>query len=85
MPPQNGNRPGKGAAHSVGIPSSATEPTCPPARAQAELTARPTFILRIEFAGKAEFAIHGLRKLLKSLILTHHFRVRSIEQIEGLQ
>jgi len=44
---------------------------------------RPVFVLKIEFAGKAEFAIHALRKLLKSLIRAHHFRVRSIEQIEG--
>jgi hypothetical protein len=46
---------------------------------------RPVFVLKIEFAGKAEFAVHALRKLLKSLIRAHHFRVRSIEQIEGPQ
>jgi hypothetical protein len=46
---------------------------------------RPVFILRIEFAGKAEFAIHALRKLLKSLIRGHHFRCLSIEEIEGQQ
>ena len=44
---------------------------------------RPTFILRIEFAGKAEFAVHALRKLLKSLIRGHHFRCISIEEIRG--
>jgi hypothetical protein len=46
---------------------------------------RPVFVLKIEFVGKAEFAIHGLRKLLKSLIRGHHFRVLSIEEIEGQQ
>jgi hypothetical protein len=46
---------------------------------------RPVFVLKIEFAGKAEFAIHALRKLLKSLIRGHHFRVFSIEEIEGHQ
>lgn len=44
---------------------------------------RPVFVLKIEFAGKAEFAIHALRKLLKSLLRGHHFRCLSIEEIEG--
>ena len=52
------------------------------AREQSELP-RPVFVSKIEFAGKAEFAIHALRKLLKSLIRAHHFRVRSIEEIDG--
>jgi hypothetical protein len=42
---------------------------------------RPTFVLKIEYAGKAEFAMHGLRKLLKSLIRAHHFRCLSIEEV----
>jgi hypothetical protein len=50
------------------------------AREQSE--SRPVFVLKIGFAGEAEFAIHGLRKLLKSLIRNHHFRVRSIEKID---
>jgi len=45
-----------------------------------EADQRPVFILRIEFVGKAEFAIHALRKLLKSLIRANHFRCLSIEE-----
>lgn len=44
---------------------------------------RPVFVLKIEFAGKAGFAIHALRQLLKSLLRGHHFRCLSIEEIEG--
>jgi hypothetical protein len=46
---------------------------------------RPTFVLRIEFVGKAAPAIHALRKLLKALIRGHHFRCLSIEEIRGQQ
>jgi hypothetical protein len=46
---------------------------------------RPVFVLKIEFAGKAEFVVHALRKLLKSLIRATHFRCLSIEEIEGQQ
>jgi hypothetical protein len=55
----------------------------PLGEAAARVIRRPTFVLRIEYAGNAEFALHGLRKLLKSLIRGHHFRCLSIEQIEG--
>jgi hypothetical protein len=46
---------------------------------------RPVFLLKIEYGGDAEFAIHGLRKPLKRLLRDCHFRVRSIEQVEGPQ
>lgn len=46
---------------------------------------RPVFALTIEYAGTPEFAIHGLRKLLKRLLRDHHFRARSLEQIGGPQ
>jgi hypothetical protein len=50
-------------------------------REQTELS-RPTFMLKIEYGGKPEFATHALRRLLKSLIHTYRFRVRSIEEID---
>jgi glycine cleavage system aminomethyltransferase T len=41
---------------------------------------RPTFILRVEYAGTAGFEIHALRKLLKSLIRAHKFRCLEIRE-----
>jgi hypothetical protein len=42
---------------------------------------RPIFLLKIEYAGTGGFELHGLRKLLKSLIRAHHFRCLSIEEL----
>jgi hypothetical protein len=58
-------------------PEQATSPQ------PAEKSPRPIFALTIEYAGTPEFAIHGLRNLLKRLLRDHRFRCRSIEEIEG--
>lgn len=80
--PTNGNRPDKGAAYSVGIPSSVAESSRHPAQAQAEIAGTATFVLRLQ-ARPGVASIRALRWLLKVLARQHGFRCIDVREARG--
>lgn len=80
MSPENGNRAGEGAGHSVGIPSSAAEFSPSPTPTQAP----NRLIVRLELdASNSGLSYRRLRFLLKSLVRQHRIRCIAIGPDRG--